>query len=72
MLSHSDRAALLAHALDPDATDVVRCPECDGRREIADVSPDTGRWITLRCPRCDGAGLVPERDPDDLDAADAA
>ena len=64
----TDADSLEAAADVAEALEEVACWECDGRRRIADISPDTGGWVTILCPGCHGSGTMlvvadPEPEP---------
>jgi hypothetical protein len=54
----TDADSLEAVADEVEDLEEVPCSECDGRRTIADISPDTGGWVTLLCPGCHGRGTM--------------
>jgi hypothetical protein len=63
----TDADSLEAAADTLDEVEEITCPECEGRRTIADISPDTGARLKLICPCCAGARTVPAFDADGED-----
>src|SRR5215216_3670029 len=63
-LTITDADGLMAAADLMDDAEEVTCPECDGARTVADLSPDTGGWVSVTCPCCDGVGTVIAIEPD--------
>src|SRR5688500_5858001 len=54
----TDADSLMAAADEADTLEEITCWECDGRRTVGDLSPDTGGWITILCPGCHGSGTM--------------
>jgi RecJ-like exonuclease len=50
-----------------DATEMVECPECEGRGTV-DVSVRAPR--VLECACCDGTGIIPADDLEDDESED--
>ena len=72
----TDVDSLEAAADEAESLEAVTCWECEGRRTIGDICPDSGGWVTLLCPGCHGSGTMlvaadPEPDPPAAPAAPA-